>query len=187
MIKIGYQGIIGSYSEKAAKKFQKNLNIESELLGFVTSQRVVDNLNNKSIDYGVLAYENNSAGIVEETKKALRGIEYKIIDKISIPIKHCIFKKEDISINKIKNIASHIQAIKQTKKIVFSKFGKLNIIETKDTALSAKMLSQGLLPNNTIIICSKEIGLMYNLDIIFENISDNKNNQTTFILISLGN
>ena len=108
MIKIGYQGINGSNSEIVAKKFQKSLNVESELLGLITSKNVIEELKNKSIDYGVLAYKNTIGGIVEETREALQEIEYKIIDKISIPINHCIFKKKNISINSIKNVASHI-------------------------------------------------------------------------------
>ena len=187
MIKIGYQGINGSNSEIVAKKFQKSLNVKSELIGLITSKNVIEELKNKSIDYGVLAYENNIGGVVEETRKALKEIEYEIIDKILIHINHCVFKKKNVSINDIKNIASHIQAIKQTQKTINSYFKNLNVIEIKDTALGAKMLSEGLLSDDTIVICNKEIGLKYNLDIILENISDRKNNQTTFLIIKLNN
>lgn len=132
-----------------------------------------------------MAYDNNNTGIVKETKEALKDVEYRIIDKISIPINHCIFKKKEISINDIKNVASHIQAIKQTQKTIFKKFKELNIIEIKDTALSAKMLSENLLPENTIVICNKDIGMKYKLDIVLENVPDNTNNKTTFIIICI--
>ena len=45
------------------------------------------------------------------------------------------------------------------------------------------MLSEGLLSDDTIVICNKEIGLKYDLDIVLENVSDKKNNQTTFLII----
>ena len=94
-------------------------------------------------------------------------------------------QQKDVSINGIKNVASHIQAIKQTERTIFDNFKKLNIIETKDTALSAKMLSKDLLPADTIVICNKDVGIRYNLDIVLEDICDNKNNQTTFYVINL--
>ena len=84
------------------------------------------------------------------------------------------YSRKDTLIGEIKYVASHIQAIKQTYKTIKNKFKNIKIVETKDTALAAKMLLEGEIPRDTVIICNKEIGLMYDLEHILEDVSDNK-------------
>ena len=184
MIKIGYQGIEGSNSEIVAKKFQNKLVQKSIINGLISSKNVIEKLKNDEIDYGVVAIENKIAGIVEETKEALLLLNYKVIDEETIPIHHCVFKNKNVSINDIEYVASHVQTIKQTEKTIIKNFGNLNVLEEKDTALCAYKLAKGELPNNTIIICNKDIGIKLGLDMVLENAEDISNNSTTFLIIS---
>ncbi len=185
-MKIGYQGIIGSNSEEAAHILANKLKLENvEYIPLITSKNVIKSLENGEIEYGVCATRNYYAGEVEETKKAIEEskIKLKILDKIDVPIHHSIFKKN----NKIKNedltqIASHVQALLQTKEFRKKNLPNLKELEVEDTALAAKYLAEGELPETTAIVSRKNAGEMYNLELMYENIEDLKNNLTEFAI-----
>ena len=77
-MKIGYQGIQGSNSEKAAKEFIKKNNLKNvELIPLVNSEQVVRSILEKKIEYGVMAIKNSIAGNVKETETVLIPLEKK--------------------------------------------------------------------------------------------------------------
>lgn len=83
----------------------------------------------------------------------------------------------------LKYIASHPQALKQTKNNRKEKYNNLIEIEVEDTAIAAKYLANNNLNELTAVICKKKAGIMYNLDLIEDNISDNDDNTTYFSVI----
>lgn len=182
-MKIGFQGDIGSNSEAATLSFIDKCKLpNTRLLGLLTSKNVVSALLNKEIDYGVMALYNSIAGEVIETKNALTP-QISLLEKVDIPIHHCIFIKHPEV--EIKYIASHIQALQQTKQYRKHILKNAYEIECPDTALAAKMLFNGEYPDNYAIICRKNAGEFYNLHLYAENIEDDNLNKTTFGLFTL--
>lgn len=185
-MRVGYQGIEGSNSERASEIFLEELGLNDvELVPLITSQRVVDEMSLKNIDYGVMAIENTIGGPVKETKKALMNANISVLEELTLKIQHCLFKKPEINIENIKNIASHVQALSQCSKNIKKSFPNCNIIEVEDTSIAAKYLYEGVLSEYTAVVCSKKAGNMYNLDLIEENIEDSPNNYTTFGIYKL--
>ena len=184
-IKIGYQGDIGSNSEEVAKQFATKLSVKNKVvfIPLISSKNVVESLENNLIDFGVVAKENSIAGIVEETKVALQNKNFEIVDTIVLPICHCLFKLKNTKIEDIKYIASHTQALRQTANYRKTHFPNTREIEVEDTAISAKNLANEILPSNYAVICRKNAGELYDLDLIAENINDQPNNKTTFIVL----
>lgn len=192
LIRIGYQGIEGSNSETATNQIMKQLKLNTvELVPLVSSKAVVQALQEDTIDFGVVAVRNSIAGDVKETKDALESILYHIANTVTIPINHCLFKHPDISTSEATTIASHPQALLQTNKIRKHLFPTLNEQETEDTALSAQQLANGTLPKSTIVLCSKQAGTQYGLDLVCEHLDnsmvDNKilTNKTEFVMVYL--
>lgn len=180
-IKIGYQGIEGSNSEEVSLIFSRKHELrEVKFIPLISAKNVVNALVNKEIDYGVLAIRNSITGIVEETEKALSNVELVEIAKEKIPIQHFLFKKKNVESANITNVASHIQALKQTRNTRKNLYPNWNEIEMEDTALAAKYLAIGNLDDNTAVICRKNAGKLYNLELIAENLEDNPNNYTEF-------
>lgn len=186
-IKIGYQGLVGSNSEEAAKAFKVNLGLPyAELVPLKSSRNVVLALSNEEINYGVMAIENSIGGIVEESKQALESASLLISGSLSLPIHHSMFfRDENITNEDIETVASHVQALKQSSNLIESEFGKSELLEMEDTAIAAKMLANGDLNNNTAIICRKNAGEMYKLYLYKENIENDSSNQTTFHIYEL--
>lgn len=184
-MKIGFQGDIFSNSEEACKKFIQKMNFNTaQLIPLISSKNVVDALLKKEIDYGVMALKNSIAGPVIETKEVLNN-SIQLIETLDLPIHHCLFKKTaDSDIN---FVASHIQALNQTKETRKNILNNVIEIECLDTALAAKMLSEGKYPNNYAVICRENAGLFFKLFLMAKNIEDNKSNLTTFGLFKLKN
>lgn len=184
-MKIGYQGIMGSHSQKAAKELAANVNIlNAEFIPLVSSANVVKSLLDGDIDYGVVASYNSIGGVVSETDDALNGVNYMKITAIVMNIHQCIFKKNSSVRNTdINKVASHIQALRQTQLNVKRLFPYAKLKEIEDTAIGARNLSEGVYDKYTAVICSAEAGEAYGLDMMYENIEDNDSNRTMFMLI----
>ncbi len=181
-MRIGYQGMIGSNSEEAAKIMVNRLGFNDvEFVPLVTSKNVIGELKRGEIDYGVVAIKNSLGGTVIETFEAIKNEYLELVATEVLPIHHCLFKK-DSSINnsELRKVASHIQALNQTKITRSNSFSNLMEEEIEDTAIGAKRLSEGLLTSDTAVICRKNAGEYYHLELVAENIEDDKTNQTEF-------
>ena len=187
-IKIGIQGELGSNCEEAAVKLAEKYDIKNyEIIPLVTSANVAASLNAEYIDYGVMATENSIAGRVAETELAMRELRtpYHISLPLYIPIHHCIFKKPDAKAEDLNTIVSHIQALKQTRYTRDKLCPGLKEIKAEDTAAAARKLSEGIYPDNYAVICRKNAGKMYGLELWLENVEDDKSNETAFVMLEL--
>lgn len=182
-MKIGFQGDIGSNAEEATQKFVDEIRLyKAEKIPLISSENVVSALLDGAIDYGVMAIRNSKAGEVLETKKALNE-NIELIQEIQIMMHHCVFtKSKGISITAV---ASHIQALQQTIQTRSKILPQAKEVECADTALAAKMLYNGEYPENYAVICRKNAGEYYRLNLFAENIEDDKLNKTTFGLFKL--
>ena len=187
MIRIGYMGIAGSFSEVAAGRLAEMAGFtDIEFEPLVCSQNILHALRAGEIDYGVLGVENSSAGPVSEFVEAFAGVAYDVLAEYVLPIHHCLFKlSDDIPLNHLKTVSSHPQAFTQTAGTRARLYPYLREKEIDDTALGAQWLAEGKLPDTTAVICSRAAGEMWHLSLIAENIEDSAANRTTFWLLKL--
>ena len=185
-MKIAYQGIKGSFSEIAAIKLAKQIGItEYELNPLTTAENVCQNVDDELSVYGVVAIKNTIGGEVNETKIALDKRNLVEVARTSIPISQCIFKfSNDIPNEKIDNIASHEQALRQCNNTIDLIFGNVKRTVVEDTALAAKRLKEKVFDLNTAVICSKRAGELNALSLIQEGAQDKEGNTTYFTLLS---
>ena len=181
-MRIAYQGIPGSNSEAASAVFANNQGFrEPEYIPATHSRGVVEMLARGQADYGVMATRNLIAGTVAETAQALDGFSCRIIDAQWLPVHHCLFvKKPDAQID---CIASHIQALDQCQATLRKRFPGVALKEVEDTAIAARYLADGGLPETTAVLCRKNAGEMFGLHLAAENLEDDPRNMTEFILI----
>ena len=174
-MKIVYQGISGSYSESCAKKLYPN----SETIPCKTFDECFEKA----------SLDNEIRAIIPESNKTTGniGVEYlifkyrlNIYEEFFFPINHNLIGIKNSKIEDIKNVYSHAQALSQASK--FIKENKLNGNVRADTAGSAKYVSkQG--DKSKAAIASKLSADIYNLEIISENIQDDKDNFTRFLIM----
>ncbi len=180
-MKIGYQGDIGSNCERIAREFNK----DAELIPLITSKRVIEALEAKEIDYGVLARKNSIAGIVLETTEALKDRDYKVIDEKDLFINHSIYMSPEAEKKDIKIICGHIQALNQCKVYLRNKFLDVEFKVVDDGATIAKELAEGKCEKDVAVVCPKGTGELFGLTLIKDNIEDKEDNRTNFIIIQV--
>ena len=186
-VTIAYMGIPGSNSEQAAMDFAAEMGWEDyDLLPRVDSRGVIRSMDEEGADYGVVAVANINAGPVIETREALEGRDdIEFVLSFWVPIHHCVFVKEGYD-GPVRHIASHIQALLQTKGNLERLFPDADRIEVEDTAVAAEYLSEGKLSEDTAVVCRRNAGQMFGLRMIHENIEDRSDNMTEFHLLRKG-
>ena len=182
MIKIGYQGIQNSNSEAAAIEFVKHAKLKNYImLPLVSSFNVLDNVDNGNIDYGVIAYRNNTGGTVKESVQALKFLQLQLVEEITMPISHYLFVKcESISIASIEAIASHPQAFVQCQHTLSENYPNTILVHDEDTATAARKLRLELFSEHTAVLCRKNAGEKNNLYLVHSNLEDRNDNSTSF-------
>jgi len=186
MTKIGIQGDLGSFSEEAANDFVKRHDLADVKLEYlISSKRVLEAVEDRSVDYGIFAIENSQGGVVIESIEALAAHRCDIVEMFHILIHQNLLALPGMTVGEIKSIHSHQQALRQCREYLEEKFKDTPQLEEADTAESARLLHTGKLPKTSAVIANKNCAKLYELDILEPQIEDMKNNITLFIAIKV--
>jgi prephenate dehydratase len=184
-IKIGYQGAVGSNSEKAGQLFIEKQQLENVvLIPCFDSKGVVRALTKQDVDLGVLALNNVIAGEVLETKEALATISYEQHADLNLSINHCLCTLPGMAASDITAIISHPHALSQISLFLDKNYSHVQRVSHQDTALAAMDLRAGKLSATSAVITTIQAAKSSELHIHFDNIANTKDNFTKFILIS---
>lgn len=182
MITIGIQGVKGSFSEVAANNFAQSQNIEDYQLAYLlSSENVLNAVENNEVNFGIFAMENSQGGVVIESIKALASHRCTIVDMFHIPISQNLIVSPGVALDKITEIHSHRQALRQCRDFLSNHFWGFPLIEEADTAESARRLRDGELPKTAGVIANKACAEIYDLELLQADIHDLKNNLTLFL------
>ena len=181
---IAYLGPQASFTEMAKDKFCKRFNISAYPTPLQTIRQVVEYVDENENSLGVLAVENSIEGTVRESLDNLmitQNPNIKILSECYMPINHCLLSRTT-EFSSITGIISHPQALAQCQDFIHNEMPfNVNIIEAPSTAEAARNLQNYNL--TYAAIGSAKTAETYNLNILKENINDDKTNQTRFILI----
>ena len=181
---IAYLGPQASFTEMAKDHFCKKFNINAYPTPLQTIRQVVEYVDDTPDSLGVLAVENSIEGTVRESLDNLmvtKNPNIRILSEHYMPIHHCLLARTT-EFSSITGIISHPQALAQCQNFIHNELPfNVNIIEAPSTAEAAKSLQNYNLTYGAI--GSKKTAETYNLNVLKENINDDKSNQTRFILI----
>ena len=126
MKRVGYMGIEGSFSEMAAREIADMMLFgNAKLVPMTNAKNVLNALLEDEISYGVVAIRNTTAGAVNEFVEAFGDTAYDVQGMCTLPIHHCLFKKPGIDVKTLTTVASHPQALTQTKETRAKKYSAL--------------------------------------------------------------
>ena len=180
MKKIAIQGVPGSYHDIAAHKYFKDEEIE--LICCNTFEEVFENMRKDSNVIGTVAIENTIAGSLLHNYELLRESGATIIGEHKLRISHSIMCLPDESWEDLTEVNSHPVALAQCREFL-QHHQELKVVETDDTAGSAKNIHEKQLKGHAAI-CSKYAAGLYDMKILEEGIETNKHNFTRFLVIS---
>lgn len=187
--KIGYTGVPGSYAYevlinllKNNKKFNdKDFESNKNIFSFKCHKDLVEAVNNGKVDIGILPIENSIVGEVRDSIDLINKKSIHIIGEVQHKISHNLLGIKGSKIEDIKNLYSHEQAFMQCSEFLEKHDWKLN--KMSNTAISAKFISDCKNIENACI-ANKKTKEMYDLEILCENINNEKENYTRFFVIS---
>lgn len=175
-IAVAYLGPEGTFTHQAAlTKFGE----KAKYIPVKTIDEVFKEVEKQRADYGVVPIENSIEGVVTHTLDVFIESDLKITSEIVLEIHHFLLSKEK-SIENIKKIYSHPQAIAQCRNWISQNLSDVEIYETESTTSAVKKIIQ---EKKTAAIASEVAAVMYNLNILAERIEDFRENVTRFLVI----
>ena len=180
---IGIQGTHGSYHEEVARQyFGDKVNIQY----LNTFKDVFKALEAKQITHAVVAIANNRYGFVPNAfSELMRSADsISIIGEAYLAIRHQLLAIPGTKLSDITEVHSQPAAIGQCTKFLEASLPNARLIEEDDTARSAELVSKSGL-NNKAAIASKKAGELYGLNRVTENIQDDPENTTRFLVLEL--
>jgi prephenate dehydratase len=176
--KVSIQGYEGSFHQVAAQLFHGK---KVEVIPCATFREVIKTAGNKKeSDGGVMAIENSIAGSILANYNLLQKSSLTIVGEIYLQIRQNLLVNPGVTLNDIREVHSHTMALQQC--YGFLDNYKWKLVETDDTALSAKHIYQHK-SKHIAAIASKLAADLYGLDVIAPNIHTMKNNYTRFLML----
>ncbi|SFD15533.1 prephenate dehydratase [Clostridium uliginosum] len=176
---IGFFGVIGSFCEEAMLKYFRDTDNAKAYDEF---EDVFLAVKNGEIDYGVLPIENSSTGAISQVYDLLYKYGFYIVGEQCIKINQHLIGIKGTNLENVKEVYSHPQGFEQSSEFLRNYSG-WKLIPFHSTSVSAKLVSD-LKDTSKIAIASQRAANIYNLDIIKENINNQSENSTRFIVIS---
>lgn len=176
--RVSIQGFEGSFHQVAARQFFGN---DVQVIQCATFKEVIRvACNKKESEGGVMAIENSIAGSILPNYTLLQKSGLNIIGEVYLPIKQHLLVNPGVKLEDIKEVHSHPIAILQCMQYL-EKFN-WKLVETEDTALSAKHINQHK-SKHIAGIAGKLAAELFDLEIAAPNIHTMKNNYTRFLVL----
>lgn len=176
--KVSIQGYEGSFHQAAAQQF---FGKEVEVIPCATFREAIKiAANSKLSTGGVMAIENSIAGSILPNYNLLKKSNLTIIGEVYLQIRQNLLVNKGVRLEDIREVHSHHMAIQQCLEYLDKYNWKL--VETEDTALSAKHIHQHK-SKHIAAIASKLAADLFDLNMIAPNIQTMKNNYTRFLVL----
>lgn len=174
---VSIQGFEGSFHQIAAQRF---FGEDIQIAPCASFREVVEATRRGISSAGVMAIENSIAGSILPNYTLLQKSELKICGEVYLPIEQHLLANKGVRLEDITEVHSHPMAIQQCLDYLVPKGWKL--VETEDTALSAKRLQQNK-NKHTAAIAGSLAAQLFDLQVLSANIHTEKKNYTRFLVL----
>ncbi|MBC7937348.1 MAG: prephenate dehydratase [Rhizobacter sp.] len=175
---IAIQGFEGSFHQVAAGQFFGN---NTAIICCSSFRELVKKAADKKLTNGaVMAIENSIAGSILPNYNLLQKSDLKIVGEVYLQIKQHLLVNPGVQLEDIREVHSHPMAILQC--IDYLEKFNWKLVETEDTALSAKHVHQHK-SKHIAAIAGKLPADLFDLEILAANIHTEKSNYTRFLVL----
>lgn len=173
-------GIFGSNTQLACDRMLPL----SRIMYVKNFRAVFDAVEQGLCKFGVLPIENSSNGSVKEVYDLLEEKDCYIVRANKMWISHDLLAPSGASLDTIKTIYSHPQALGQCSAFL-AKYPHIQLVPYDNTATAAQMVADTK-DITKAAIAAPQCAELYNLYAVERNIQNNDNNYTRFICITNG-
>jgi chorismate mutase / prephenate dehydratase len=182
-VKVGYQGVQGSYSSLAAAHLLATRAIQgAEFQGYPLFPDVVEALQSGELDYAFLPIENSIGGAIADVNRLLCDNDLHIVDEEVWEVDHVLAARKGTRLEDVKVVRSHPAALVQCEGCLRSMEGLVRQ-PWFDTAGAAQSLLEDDTPG-VAAICSEDAARARGLDILATRVADQERNETRFLLLA---
>jgi len=172
---IAYFGPEATFTHQAAlQKFGASLNYAAQK----TIGDVFMEVSKRAADYGVVPVENSTEGVVTHTLDMFADSDLKIVSQIVLQIQQCLMSHSPLA--KIKKLYVHPQSLAQCRGWLAKHLPGIEIVETSSNARSAELAAR---EKFSAALGGKLAAEKYGLPLLAQNIQDNAENITRFIVL----
>ena len=175
--KIIFQGELGANSHIACHEAYPDY----EPIPCPTFEDCFSALTAGDVDLGMIPIENSVAGRVADIHHLMPTARLHIIAEWFLPIRNQLMAPKGASLKTIKTVQSHVMALGQCRNVIREL--KLKPVVAADTAGSAREVAEAK-DMTRAAIASRLAAEIYGLDILKENVEDEANSTTRFIVLS---
>ena len=175
---VACQGTEGAYSQITCDRMFKTPSI----MFFESFSHVFRAVEAGMCQYGILPIENSTAGSVNAVYDQMLKHNFYIVKSARLKINHFLLANPGASLDGIREIISHQQAISQCGSFL-STLKNVNVHPVANTAIAARTVAESG-RTDIAAICSASCGEDYGMKVLKENIQDSNGNYTRFICIS---
>lgn len=176
---IAIQGYEGSFHQEAARLFWGQ---DTAVFPCDTFRELIrQTMQNTEVDGAVMAIENSIAGSILPNYNLLQKSNLTIIGEVYLHIQQQLLCNPGVQLEDIREVHSHPMALLQCMDFLET-HPHWKLIETEDTALSAKHIHQRH-HKHAAAIAGNLASELYQLDILAPNIHTLKNNFTRFLVL----
>jgi prephenate dehydratase len=177
-IKYAYLGPAGTFTEAALLKIAAS---DDQLIAYANVTAALDAVRKGEVSKALVPIENSVEGVVARTLDELASGEPLVITaETTLPVTFSLMTLENKDPKDIKSIATHPHAESQCRSYIAKNYPNAQVIETTSTAAAAKGLSKG---DYDAAIGAVIAAKNYQLKIIAEDIGDNTNAVTRFVVV----
>ncbi|MDY6826276.1 MAG: prephenate dehydratase [Bacillota bacterium] len=178
--KLAYLGPGGTFSEEAALYYSASS--QRQLVEYPTIVAVINAVCEKETDEGLVPLENSLEGGVGVTLDQLvRQEGLYIRHELTRPVRQCLMAKEKLTLAQIKIVYSHPHALGQCADYIDHHLPHTECLPVESTAAAAALAAQN---TGAAAIAPGRAAALYNLLLLAENIQDNQDNSTRFIILA---
>lgn len=182
-LRVGIQGYPGAFHEIAARLYFGTAG-DLEIMPAHTFDDLARMTTDGETDTALMAIENSLGGSLMYNYNLLQAGDFSITGEIYLRIKQNLLTLPGQNIEDLTEVRSHPMAIAQCREF-FRNYPQIRLVETTDTALSAKDIAVNQ-RQNVGAIASTLAARMYKLDIAAAGIETNKLNYTRFLVLQRG-
>ena len=177
-IKYAYLGPAGTFTEAALLMIAAS---DDQLIAYANVTAALDAVRKGEANKALVPIENSVEGVVARTLDELAiGEPLVITAETTLPVTFSLMTLQNKDPKDIKSIATHPHAESQCRSFIAKNYPNAQVIETASTAAAAKGLSKG---DYDAAIGAAIAAKNYQLKIIAEDIGDNSNAVTRFVVV----
>lgn len=176
-MKVAVLGPRGTFSELAALECWRN----AEFLYCQGITDAVKAVEEEVVDAGVIPVESLREGSVGEALDALAWIDVKVKAEIVLPITHSLLGVKGATLEQIRQVLSHPQALSQCREFLKNHLPQAELIEMTSTARAAEQVSK-LKQHHMAAIGPTRLAELYDLGILYRDIPVEENLTRFFCL-----